>query len=163
MSTEQAQERLKSIWELIDELPKETRHDMRAFFRARAERNFRTEGAFEGKKWAAYEREPRYRAFKIALTGGENLLRWPGSDRIYKSLTQPSSENVFRIHNKKIRFGSRVPWARSIREGGTNPFGERFPGRAITTLGRPGRRRLAALLTDVYLGNDPSPSQWRQT
>jgi hypothetical protein len=102
-------------------------------------RQFATDGAHGGSRWADYSREPKYRAYKKSLVGHTDILRWEkgGREQLYPSLTKKGdSLHVWRASHKGIRFGTRVDHAERLTQGGTGPFGEPYPGREIFSLTR---------------------------
>lgn len=140
------------------------REDLRAFFMAQYRWNFATQGRAQGHRWKDYSQEPKYRAFKRAITGDLMLLRWKGSDRLMRALTtRSSSDQVFSTGRGGIVFGTSLPYADDLLRGGVNPFGERFPSRNYIALGSKTQKLLAKLLLRSATGDKPSPSQWRQT
>lgn len=137
------------------------REDVRAFLMAQYARSFTSRGTEQGQRWAGYEGEPKYAAYKRALGGGEDILRWKGSDRLYNALTKRGDSNqVWRAGADKAQFGARLPYASSLQRGGRGPFGERYPGRRYLALGPRARKRLAELLRkEAQAGTHPS--EWR--
>ena len=141
----------------------DNREDLREFFMARYARSFATGGASEQQHFAGYEREPKYERFKRALTGGVYLLRWPGSNRLLKSLTRVGgSDQVYRVTKRSATFGSRVPWAQDVHDGGANLFGEPQPARAYMRLGDPSIALLARITSKLVAGEQVAPAEWRQ-
>lgn len=115
---------------------------------------FRSSGATEGQRWSTYQGEPKYKAYKRALVRKGVIrdmspLRFRGAskERLYPSLRYRSHpEHVWRPGNHKMVFGTRVPYAKRLEEGGTNQFGERFAPRKFATLGGRSRERLGQLV-----------------
>lgn len=155
---------LQEILDSIGELTPQQQEDIRGFFMAHTANVFRTEGEYSGAKWANYDNEPKYKAFKKALTGGEYLLKWPGSNRLYDSLTvRNDPDQVWRTNRGGgWTFGTKLDYADQLRTGGTGPFGEEFPARDFLSIGPRGLSNFAMLLSKVYLGIDVSPAEWRR-
>lgn len=138
------------------------RENVRVFLLAQYKRSFLTRGATQGPRWAGYEGEPKYASLKRAVGGGTSILRWDGSDRLFKALTKRGdSHQVWRASRSKAEFGARLPYADRLTRGGRGPFGERFPGRQYLTLGPRTRQRLAELLRKDVQGK-AHPSEWRR-
>jgi phage gpG-like protein len=109
-------------------------------------------GASEGHRIRGYGSEPKYKAYKKALMRagiitGIDLLRFRGAskERLYPSLTRKSHpEHVYRVSRRwTMDVGTKVPYASSIWDGGTNKFGERQPERPFLKIGRRTRGELA--------------------
>lgn len=147
-------------------VPDATDRDVHVFMMTRHEQLFRTFGASEGVRWADYSGEPKYRAYKEHVTGDLTLMRWrggPREDTLFRSVTRENSPgSLFRRTGNTWTFGTRLPYADSLRDGGTGPFGERFPGRLPVALGLKSRARLADLIGSVIRGNTPPAAAWRQ-
>lgn len=98
-------------------------------------KQFATEGAHGGSKWAGYDKEPKYRAYKRASVGHLDILRWDKGgkyERLYPSLTGKGNKfSVRESGRSRFRFGTRVPYATRLTRGGTGPFDEPYPGRRI--------------------------------
>lgn len=113
----------------------------------RMETAFETQGQSQGSKWAGYQQEPRYRAYKRKRASALNVLRWISDDsteRLYPSLTQKTHpDHVWKVQKSRILFGTRTPWARRIESGGENFFGESAPPRPFVRLGDQERASLA--------------------
>lgn len=58
---------------------------------------------------------PRYSAWKALHYPGKPLLR--ASDRLYKSLTETTSDSIRKATDKGAQFGSRVPYANRHNRG----------------------------------------------
>lgn len=91
-----------------------------------------------GGQWETYRQagERKYMWFKEAVVDANEyeLLRWePGNERLYPSLLVKSHpDHVRRIRGASFQYGTRVPYAnRLFQQGGTNPFGESYPPRAM--------------------------------
>lgn len=100
------------------------------YFLEHVRKNFATQGAYGGPRWAGYN--PIYRRYKKGATGHLELLRWEkgGRERLYPALTSATDrDHVMDVSRKKMVFGARHPHARRILRGGTNQFNERFEGR----------------------------------
>ena len=112
---------------------------------------FDTLGAHGGKPWASLDGEPIYRAYKARLIGEKFAKRvlWWSDD---KARLRPSlvfdrhPEQVSQIERKKMLFGTSVPHAGDLLKGGTGPFGEPFPGRAIFAMTQAQRKELVTLM-----------------
>lgn len=96
-------------------------------------RQLATSGAAGGAPWAGYSGEPMYAAYKMAITGALEPLKWKGStDGLEDALVNKSSR-----HRRWSRRGDRytlditLPYIEQLEKGGVGPFGERFPARFI--------------------------------
>lgn len=98
---------------------------------------FETSGRHGGAAWEGYGNEPKYKAFKRRVVGRLELLRWApdeGKERLYPSLVNTGHpDHVWQRDNHSARFGTSVPYASDLEEGGVGPFDERYPGRPILT------------------------------
>lgn len=99
---------------------------------------FNTNGAHGGKPWAAYSSEPRYGAWKRRVAGHSKRLQMREPfQRLRPSLIRRNHpENILRFQNKTLEFGTKVPYAKDLNEGGTGPFGEPYPPRKIFSFKR---------------------------
>jgi len=116
---------------------------------------FRSGGAAAGRVWRGYEGEPRYGAFKAAVLAQARPqpLRWkPGEkERLFPSLVYEGGEHVHTTSRSAARFGTAVPYAARLEEGGIGPFGEPSPPRPMLRLDAVGSARLAEVLkTDIF-------------
>jgi len=107
-------------------------------------KQFDSEGAHGGKSWADYSAEPKYAAFKRAIVGHLDLLRWQKGgpfERLYPSLTKRFDPfSIFIARKDELTFGTKVPYAKRLTKGGVGPFGERYKGRAIIAMTNNQRR-----------------------
>ena len=136
------------------------------FMLRRAEDLFRTQGASEGVKWPGYSGEPKYTAYKKAHGVPLARLRWEGGDkeRLYPSMTRAQHpEHVFRRTPKGISFGTRVPYARRLHEGGgKNQFDARIPARPIAVAGVKTRGKLAEMILMYITTGSDSTGPWTE-
>jgi hypothetical protein len=113
-------------------------------------RLFDTEGASGSQGlWNRYTDEPRYRAFKRHILGSEfPVLQWGrGGMRLMPSLTTKSHpEHVFTSTATTMEFGTSVPYADRLAQGGINPFGEHYPGRRAIDLNDRDRTEITRIL-----------------
>lgn len=111
--------------------------------------NFATAGRSEGRPWPSYSAEPKYRAYKRAITGHEELLRWDKNgtyERLYPSLTDPRDENHIWNQGRvptSFQFGTSLSYASELERGTTGPFGEPSPPREFSHVGRNTTRLVA--------------------
>lgn len=98
-------------------------------------RLFESEGSTgQHGRWDRYSGEPKYAAFRARILGPtEPVLRWGSRSRLAPSLTfADHPDHVFRAGPAKMAFGTSVPYAGRLAQGGVGPFGERYgPRRAI--------------------------------
>lgn len=98
---------------------------------------FASEGA-TGRhgKWDRYTGEPKYKAFRDRILGpNEPILHFGSYSRLAPSLTSPSHpDHVFIGRPTRMEFGTRVPYADRLAQGGVGPFGERYPPRRAIDL-----------------------------
>jgi len=133
------------------------------FLLRRAEELFRTEGASEGARWPGYGGEPRWAAYKESLDVPLTRLRWEGGkERLYPSLTRAQHpEHVFRRTAKGISFGTRVPYASRLHQGGEkNPFGERIPARPLLVTGKKTTGKLGRMILMHVVQDDSTSAPW---
>ena len=115
------------------------------------DQQFNTLGSHGGKPWESLDGEPKYRAWKAAVVG-EDLARkvlWWSKDgeRLRPSLVDPQhGEQVWESSSTRAYFGTSVPYAADLVRGGTNPFGERYPGREIFGMTQSQRKELVTLM-----------------
>lgn len=107
------------------------------FMAQHMKQQFASQGRAGGKQWAGLEREPRYQAFKRALVGNAPVLRWPSPrEQLYPSLVERGHPlHIERRGQERARFGTAVPHAARLEQGGIGPFGEAYPARPILVLG----------------------------
>lgn len=103
-------------------------------------RQFNSSGSHGGAAWAPLT--GRYRALRLALTGNERPLEWDGRrERLKPSLTQARHPlHQFNTRPNGASFGTNVPYAERLNEGGIDFFGDRFPARDIIALTQQQRR-----------------------
>ncbi len=126
--------------------------DIRDTFIEGALEMFRTDGGSEGQSWAGYGGEPKYAAYKMAITGHNDLLRWEKGgphERLYPSLTQHGSDNqVWQTEGPlNFRFGSAAESALDVLKGGRGPFGESSPARDFLPTGPRTKENIAELVS----------------
>lgn len=154
---------VQQIKDRITDMDSRTQEDVRQWFMAHTRKVWQTEGAYSSRKWAGYSREPKYRAYKRAITGGDNLLRYPGIDALRDSVTKSNHrDQVYRSNSGEFVFGSRLPFADSVMGGGVGPFGERFPGRDFLGIGSRGMKSFSEKLIKFYTEGKLSGSEWRR-
>lgn len=155
---------LKEIAQRIDKgITQQVRGDLQAFFMYQYKISFDTQGRAQDERWTDYRREPKYEAFKKAITGEVKVLRWKGSDRLYRALTsRGSSDQVFIVSQEGATFGTSLPYADDLMRGGVGPFGEKFPARKFMALGKKGTKLLSKLLLQSAMGEKVPASHWRQ-
>lgn len=112
-----------------------------------AKQQFDTDGAHGASgKWKDYSGEPKYAAYKFAIVGHLDLLRWEKGgeyEMLYPSLTDPGSRwNHLRIDGNVFEFGSLVPHAAELGSATTGPLGEPSPPRKMLAIGSSHRRDL---------------------
>lgn len=125
--------------------------------------NFKTSGASAGGRgsWRGYQAESKYKAYKHALVKAGRIrsmkvLRMEGSpqEKLYPSLTSKTHyAHVFRAHSDSVEFGTALPWARRLHDGGTNQFGERAPARPFLLMSRKQRKEASKLVAShIFMG-----------
>lgn len=129
---EQLKGRIKN-WSPIEDV-------MHALLIERMATNFDTAGRSEGNAWASYGAEPKYAAYKMAITGHNDLLRWDKGgryERLYPSLTdRRDGHHVWRQDGPmSFTYGTSLPYARGIERDNRGPFGEISPGREFSYVG----------------------------
>lgn len=76
--------------------------------------HFNTEGSYAGTPWVPLS--PAYAAYKARKAPGKTILRF--RDRLYGSLTKRGSEEqVFRMGENWMEWGTAVPYARPHQTG----------------------------------------------
>lgn len=159
----QALSRINAIAKRAVSLPSDIDNDVQLFFLTRAREMYRTQGRSGDSPWQDYSGEPKYRAYKQAITGDARLLRWsPGRERLYPSLVaNRHPDRVFERRGNKYTFGTRVPWADDIERGGRGPFGEPYPRRKVIAMSRGDEDLYARIIKRVILDGEVPPSLWR--
>lgn len=116
-------------------------------------KQFETAGAHGGEKWPGYENEPKYRGSKKAMVGHLEVLRWErGNERLFPSIVaRTHPEHVFRSTAKTATFGTRVPYAKRLNEGGIGPFDEKYPPRKIFAMTRGQKKELITTIQRAIL------------
>ena len=96
-----------------------------------------------------FNSEPKYRAYKKAVTGDLRPLRWkPGREQLAPSLMSSNdSFSSVQISGSGGTLGSSAPSAKVLK-GGVNQFGERYPARNPFALTEEQRQRLLKLIQD---------------
>jgi len=124
---------------------------------------FDSGGASEGKAWAGYGAEPKYKAWKQAVLGDLTVLRWKGgkAERLYPSLVDARSpHHVWRTGSDEVAMGTSLRYAERLHRGGTNMFGEPMPARPLVGLGPRSVGRLAQLITLYVARGDSRGNAW---
>lgn len=114
---------------------------------AHMQKQFATGGSHGGQAWAGYN--PKYAAYKRALVGHLELLRWEkgGKELLYPALTSPADPgHVFAVDDRHVTFGAVHPHIQKIFRGGTNQFGEVYPGRNPLAMRPRQKRELATIV-----------------
>lgn len=146
----QVSRRLGLAYDVLGDLQPVFDAAMHPFMLTHMKRQFASDGAYGGAPWALYAREPKYTAYKIALVGHLTPLRWQKGgpfERLYPSLVDKSHpEHVWKSDGKGASFGTRVPHAASLNEGGVGPFGERYPARKIIAMRNESRKELISAI-----------------
>lgn len=77
-----------------------------------------------------FEGEPKYRAYKLAVTGSLKPLRWKqGREQLAPSLMYANDQySASKINSDGGAIGSRAPNS-NVLFGGINQFGESYPAR----------------------------------
>ena len=124
---------------------------VRPFVLEHLEKQFETLGAHGGKPWASLASEPVYMAQKRAMLGAElakKPLWWsPDRERLRPSLVLPGHKDQrWESSATRAYFGTAVPYASSLINGGIGPYGERYPGRAIFSMSQAQRKGLVTLI-----------------
>jgi len=154
----------RQIAKRLEDNPLKTEeNNVALFFQSQFERAFATGGQEQGRRWEGFGGEPKYRSFKERVTGRVDVLRWPGSDRIYKAMTgQSDRNNRFTINGPEATWGARLRYADDLVDGGrVGPFGEKTPPRPFTTLAPRNVAHLGGLLLKVVVGKKVTASEWR--
>lgn len=126
------------------------------FMRSHAEEVYETQGRPTGTLWDDYSAEPMYRFFKAGVLGyetpddlplGKNapggLMRWEGQERLQPSVTQRSHpEHIEDTFDLKAWFGTEVPYAKRLAQGGRNKFDEAFGPRPLLAMHDQRKREL---------------------
>jgi len=115
------------------------------------DQQFGTLGKHGGKAWKSLDSEPKYKAMKAALVGealANKVLWWDSAGEVLRpALTKASDSNqVWVSERSRAFFGTGLPYASQLIEGGTGPFGESFPGRAIFAMSQSQRKELVTLI-----------------
>lgn len=112
-----------------------------------------TGGRKGGRPWAGFAGEPKYAAYKRAVVGHLDPLRWdrqPGG--LEDALTNPSSRlRRWTKTGNKSRLSLDLAYVDELENGGVGPFGERFPGRPIFPGDAPLRRAALASAKDKFM------------
>lgn len=122
----------------------------------RMDQNFQTEGRSEGNPWAGYSQEPKYAAYKRAITGHNQILRWQKNgkyEELYPSLTQKGhGSHVWKWNSpRSVKYGTTARNAASVQRAGIGPFGERSPERDFIGQGRTTRRMVVGSLITNWI------------
>lgn len=123
--------RLKKVGrvDLVQVTGEATHHTVVSF----ARKQVASSGAYGGEPWAYYASEPRYEAFKQAMSLTLAPLRWqPGRERLVPALTNPLDPRHQWVRGPKgWRLSIALEYLSRIETGGVNQFGERFPARRV--------------------------------
>lgn len=124
--------------EIIGDLRDVFDEDLHPFMLDHMKSQFASSGRHGGKPWASYDKEPKYTAYKIALVGHLDVLRWQKGgpfERLYPSLVDKTDvDHVWKTSGKSARFGTRVAYAGRLNQGGVGPFGESYPARKMLAM-----------------------------
>jgi len=137
----------------------DTIHDL---FIARMDKAFQTSGRSEGNAWASYGAEPKYAAYKRAMVGHNDLLRWEKGgtyEMLYPSLMEKGHSNHIwnRTGLTSFEYGTSVAHARQIEQDHQGPFGEISAGREFSYIGNATTSMIAETVLDwVLLGKGGS-------
>lgn len=137
------------MMEVIGSLEHEWRDVVHPYLLRHWKKQFETEGKHGGRPWEGYGGEPKYAAYKMAIVGHHDLLRWePGvSERLYPSITEPThSEHIFRADATSMTAGTAVPYSDRLISGGTGPFDEPYPGRNWQRMTTMQKKKLVTLI-----------------
>lgn len=136
--------------------------EMHAFLLAEQREFLRTNGQSQGTQIPGYGSEPEYEAAKFAKTGDTTPLRWKGGEeRLYPSLVdQGHPEHKYEVTSAAIEFGTSVPYAERIQQGGTNQFGEPAPPRQVVVTGAPLRERIGELMLAFIVDGTRDGADW---
>ena len=115
------------------------------------DQQFNTLGSHGGKPWESLDGEPKYRAWKAAIVGEDlarKVLWWSKrGERLRPSLVEANNpEQIWESSKTRAFFGTIVPYAGDLVRGGTNPFGERYPGREMFAMKQSQRKELVTLM-----------------
>jgi len=116
-------EDLKPVWKAIHE-----------DFIEVMKKQFATQGAYLGRKWVDYRREPIYCRYKARILGVRDpqryLLRWfpYRRERLYPSIVWSGHrEHIFHRTKHSLTMGTAVPYARLLHEGGGQQPWDKIP------------------------------------
>lgn len=112
-----------------------------------------TGGRKGGVPWAGYQGEPKYAAYKQAVVGHLEPLRWERqTGGLEDALTNPSSRlRTWTRAGGKVTLSIGLDYVDELENGGVGPFGERFPARPIFPAGPYLRRLAVASAQDKFL------------
>lgn len=137
---------------VVGDLSQTFDHVFHPFMLRHMRRQFETEGRYGGAPWADYSQEPIYAAAKLAAVGHLRILRWKaGQEQLAPSLLTRGSGHVELSDRVNASFGTRVPHAAQLEQGGIGPYGERFPPRLILRLPPRDRLELVGLIQSDLL------------
>lgn len=118
-----------------------------------ARKQLATGGRHGGKPWRGFNAEPKYAAYKLAVVGHLEPLRWerqPGG--LEDALTnQRSGLRRWKTTSESATLLINLPYIKQLEIGGVGPFGERFPARPIFPSGAQLRRDSVARAKDKFL------------
>lgn len=114
-------------------------------------RQFDTLGAHSGQPWATLKGEPLYYAFKKRILGkglADKPLWWSRQrEQLRPSLTDPAhGHHAYRSGDNGALFGTTVPHAQALLDGGVGPFGEDYPARNFFHMSQGQRKELTTLI-----------------
>lgn len=125
--------------EVVGDLTHEWENVVAPWFLDHMRQQFESQGEHGGEPWAAYNQEPQYAAVKSSIFEEEGvdgkisdfILRWvPGQERLYPSLVRSGhSHHISQFGEMEASFGTSLPYADRLIEGGTGPYDEPYPGR----------------------------------
>lgn len=119
---------------------------------------FQSQGATGSKgRWAGYQGEPRYQRIKAWLVPAAPamVLVWgsKSTSRLWPSLTDPGHpDHHWAADEQSMTFGTRVPWAGRLAQGGPTPYRETAPPRLAIDLSNTDRRALVRLIQRHIMG-----------
>ena len=151
---QQAVARLGLAADVIGDLRPVWRETAHPWLLDHMEQQFGSAGRHGGKPWDGYHSEPKYAAYKRAMVGHLDVLRWQKGgpfEWLYPSLTKRLHHSqVFIAKPSSMAFGTAVPHAKRLTKGGIGPFGERYKGRDIMAMSNGQRRNfIRAIQRDI--------------
>lgn len=141
--------RLGVLAEAIGDMTPIWRTVVHPWFLEHMKQQFETSGAHGGKPWEGYGAEPKYAAYKQLMVGHLRPLVWEidGMERLRPSLVFAEDEDHYAVFTpSRIELGTMVPYAARLVHGGTGPFKEPYPGRAILAMSDAQKKKLITLI-----------------